>query len=213
MYKYIIFDIDGTMLDTEKAILCALQKLLKIEKNKDYSADELSFVLGIPGHIALAKLDISNIDNVNNKWNSYLREYDSYIRLYPGISSTVRNLSENGIITGIVTSKTREEYEADFVPFGMHTYFNYVVCADDTQKHKPHPEPLLKALEMANISASLTLYIGDTIYDQQCSLAAKVDFGLALWGTHDKELAAKYRFNSPIEISEIFSFCSSQKTV
>lgn len=205
MYHFAVFDIDGTLIDTEKALLCALQKLLKIEKKTDYTAESLAFVLGIPGNIALQKLNATDIENVGEKWNAYLRDYASYIRIFPDIENTVKTLKAKGIITGIVTSKTRKEYEADFVPFGFHRLFDHVVCADDTTKHKPFPEPLLKVLEMAGVDARQTIYIGDTIYDLECAQKAGVDFGLALWGARNKDITATFHLNKPSEILTLFN--------
>lgn len=53
MISSLIFDVDGTILDTEKAILCSLQWVLKEELNEDYTLDALEFALGIPGKEAL----------------------------------------------------------------------------------------------------------------------------------------------------------------
>ena len=64
MYNCIIFDIDGTILDTEIAVLSSLQKLVFEELNKNFSFEELRFALGIPGEVTLNKLGITNISRV-----------------------------------------------------------------------------------------------------------------------------------------------------
>lgn len=208
MYKLIVFDVDGTLLDTEKAILCSLQKLLKEEKNISYTTDELLFVLGIPGHKTLARLHAADIEHAMDKWNRNLRGYAGYIRLFPQIEETVKYLQTSGVKSGIVTSKTKTEYEADFVPFGLHAFFDFVVCADDTLNHKPDPEPLLKCLEMASLLPQEVIYIGDTEYDMQCAKSAGVDFGLALWGTKNRNIESRYKFSEPGEILSIVDHCS-----
>lgn len=203
MYNFAIFDIDGTLIDTEKAILCALQKLLKTEKNLSYKKEELLFVLGIPGHEALKLLNAHDITDFSGKWNHYLKDYVSHIRIFPEIEKTLFKLHQIGIRTGIVTSKTKQEFANDFTPFGLNRYFEFVVCADDTTLHKPHPDPLLKCLNMASVLPQHAIYIGDTIYDKQCADSANVDFALALWGAHNKAIEAKYRFSDPSEILDI----------
>jgi len=65
----LIFDVDGTILDTEKAILKSLQRILKEELNKDYTLDALEFALGIPGKEALKKLNVPNINVIHPKWS------------------------------------------------------------------------------------------------------------------------------------------------
>lgn len=209
MYKCIIFDIDGTMLNTEKVILCSLQRLLESEKNMVYKEEDLFFVLGIPGHETLRRLNVSDPERSLDKWNGLIKRYASNIHLYPDIKKTVTCLNKSGIKAGIVTSKTRKEYNIDFVPFGLSEYFQYVVCADDTIRHKPLPDPLLKCIELAKVAPGEALYIGDTIYDSECAKAAGVDFALALWGAKNNSVAATYKLSNPDEIVQLLKTCST----
>lgn len=203
MYNYIIFDIDGTILDTEIAVLSSLQKLVLEELNKNLSFDELRFALGIPGEVTLNKLGIINIFECNARWNKYLKEYFHHVKVFDGIKDTLIRLNEIGILTGIVTSKTKEEFLNDFVPFGLNKYFKLVVCADDTEKHKPNPDPILKFIELSCADKSKTIYIGDTKYDMDCALGAGIDFALALWGAKSSEgINAKYILENPKQILE-----------
>jgi HAD superfamily hydrolase (TIGR01549 family) len=203
MYKYLIFDIDGTIIDTEKAVIGSLQKLLKVETGMDYPADELSFVLGIPGSVALKQFNIADIDKACLKWNEYLKEFYNSIRVFPDLEVIIKHLHDLKIKTGIVTSKTKQELLDDFYPFGLHDYFDYIVCADDTTRHKPDPEPILKCLEIAQASPAETIYIGDTSYDMQSAHHAGVDFAIALWGTKDPSLNAKIKLSHPKELLDI----------
>ncbi|SHI82362.1 haloacid dehalogenase superfamily, subfamily IA, variant 1 with third motif having Dx(3-4)D or Dx(3-4)E [Clostridium amylolyticum] len=204
MYNYIIFDIDGTILDTETAVLSSLQKFLLEELNKNYSFEDLNFVLGIPGETALKKLGINNIFESNEKWNSYLKEYFHHVKVFEGIKDTLVKLNEMNISTGIVTSKTKEEFTNDFVPFDLTKYFKFVVCADDTEKHKPNPEPILKFIELSGADKSKTIYIGDTKYDMHCASSAGIDFALALWGAKSSEgIDANYILENPKRILEL----------
>lgn len=203
MYNYLLFDIDGTIIDTERAVISSLQKLLKVEKGVDYPANELSFVLGIPGSVALKQLNIANPEEAGRKWNEYMKEFYSDIRVFPDLEEIIKQLHDLKIKTGIVTSKTKQELVDDFDPFGLHIYFDHIICADDTNKHKPDAEPIAKCLEMGKASPSETIYIGDTIYDMQCAQNAGVDFALALWGAKDSTLHPKIKLNQPKEILDL----------
>ncbi|MGG4522175.1 HAD family hydrolase [Aneurinibacillus migulanus] len=204
LYSCIVFDVDGTIIDTEKAVLSSLQKVLKIETGRNYTFDELSFALGIPGTVALERLNVTHIEQVNKRWNEYLKEFFHYVRVFPGLEETIKELHSLGITTGIVTSKTKTELINDFYPFGLNDYLPYTICADDTEKHKPNPEPLLKFLKIAEVSPSEVLYIGDTYYDMQCAQSANIDFALALWGAKKVErFQPTYQFESPKEIFEV----------
>lgn len=203
MYNYLLFDIDGTIIDTERAVISSLQKVLKVEKGIDYPASELSFVLGIPGSAALRQLNVANPEEAGQKWNEYMKEFYNDIRVFPDLEEIIKQLHNLKIKTGIVTSKTKQELIDDFDPFGLHNYFDHIICADDTSKHKPDPEPIAKCLEMGKASPSETIYIGDTSYDMQCAQSAGVDFALALWGAKDATLHAKIKLNQPKEILDL----------
>ncbi|MBU3102271.1 MULTISPECIES: HAD family hydrolase [Clostridium] len=204
MYKCIVFDVDGTLLDTEIAVLSSLQKLVSEEINKNYSFEELRFALGIPGEVALNKLGITNILECSEKWNIYLKEYFHHVKIFDDIKESLVELNEMGVSIGIVTSKTKEEFLNDFVPFGLSNYFKLVVCADDTEKHKPNPEPLLKFIELSKVDKLETIYIGDTRYDLDCALGANIDFALALWGAKSSiGIDANYILENPKQILEL----------
>ncbi|WP_270562850.1 HAD family hydrolase [Clostridium beijerinckii] len=204
MYNCIIFDIDGTLLDTEIAVLSSLQKLVFEELNENLNFDELRFALGIPGEVTLNKLGITNILDCNVKWNKYLKEYFHNVKVFDGIKDTLIKLNEIGILTGIVTSKTKEEFLNDFAPFELNNYFKLVVCADDTEEHKPNPEPILKFIELSGANKSKTIYIGDTRYDMDCAFGAGIDFALALWGAKSSVgINANYILENPKQVLKL----------
>ena len=205
-YRHIIFDIDGTLIDTEEALLQSLQDTVLEMLHKDIGKQELKFALGIPGSVTLRKLGITDHEHANDKWNEHLLKYKSLIRPFDGIPQLLDNLKMKGCKLGIVTSKTRHEYTADFAaPFALSDYFSTVICVEDTPRPKPCPDPLLSYLNAAHINAGDAVYIGDTIYDCQCAQNAGVDFGLAAWGNAATQgISADYIFKSP---EDVLSMC------
>lgn len=182
MYNCVILDVDGTLIDTEAAVIGSLKKLLE-EQGHEVPADhELRSVLGIPGRDSLPRFGMENVEEACVRWNEFMKDFADQIYPYEGIRDALSHLKNAGITTGIVTSKTRQELEDDFMPFGLMDQLDYVVCADDTEKHKPCPEPLLKFLELSGVDPARSVYVGDTRYDAECASAAGVDFALALWG-------------------------------
>ncbi|MCP2034689.1 HAD superfamily hydrolase (TIGR01549 family) [Planomicrobium sp. HSC-17F08] len=205
MVQSIIFDVDGTILDTEQAILKSLQRILKEETNRAYELDELRFVLGIPGKDALTQLKISNIEAVQSKWSEAVLDFSNEVKVFNEMKEALTHLSGRKMKMGIVTSKTKQELLDEFEPFGLSNFFSQTISASDTIKHKPHPEPLLACLERLNISANEAIYIGDSIYDLQCAMAANVKFALALWGAKTLEgfEEADYVLHSPSDIASL----------
>lgn len=201
-YKHIIFDIDGTLIDTEEAILQSLKDTVWEMLHKDIEKRELKFALGIPGSVTLRKLGITDAERANDRWNEHLMKYKSQIRLFDGIPQLLDNLKINGYKLGIVTSKTRNEYTTDFAaPFALSDYFCIVICAEDAPRPKPSPEPLLAYLNASNINTDDAIYIGDTIYDSLCAQNAGLDFGLSAWGNAATQgISADYIFKSPADV-------------
>ncbi|WP_139194405.1 HAD family hydrolase [Bacillus sp. MUM 13] len=186
MFQYVIFDVDGTILDTEKAILKSLQKVLK-EEGKDYQLEDLRFALGIPGKETLRRLNVMDVERVHPKWSETVLEFSHEVNVFQDLENVIKTLSESPVRTGIVTSKTKQELIDEFEPYGLSSFFAYTITASDTEKHKPHPEPLLACLDGLNANQDETVYIGDSIYDMQCAKSAGVKFALALWGAKTSE--------------------------
>ncbi|EOB5155222.1 HAD family hydrolase [Listeria monocytogenes] len=197
MYKAIIFDVDGTILDTERAVLQSLQAVLA-EEGLSYELDELRFVLGITGAAAVEQLNILDQEKVLDKWIEREATFIEEVEVFEGIHKVLHAIPESGV----VTSKNALEMEKGFYPFNIQDHFQAIVCASDTENHKPHPDPLLKGLEILGREPHEVLYVGDSSYDMKCAHAAGAHFGLALWGakTTDGFKQAELVFEKPEDI-------------
>lgn len=203
-YAHVIFDIDGTMLDTETADMLATQETLFQLTGEKKNIDEFRFTFGIPNSVAFPRLGVDDVEKASLVWAENYGKYQSSLRLFDGIEELLGELRKEGCTLGIVTSKSRREYKADFATFGLDGYFNTIICVDDSTRPKPHPDPVLEYLKRTKASRAETIYIGDTSYDAQCAYAAGIDFGLATWGAHDwNEIKADYYLRTPAEVLEL----------
>ena len=203
-YSHIIFDIDGTLTDSEHALLSSLQETVATLTGKSLPFDALRFAMGLPGNSSLPRLGITDLTEANRLWNANLRKYSATIHLYDGIRSLLDRLQQHGYRMGIITSKSHEELDADFSPLGIDSYFETILCATDSPRPKPYPDPLLSYMQRTGTSPHELLYIGDTRYDCQCALDAGVDFGLAEWGCSSREgIAATYVFHTPHDVLHV----------
>lgn len=199
-YKHIVFDVDGTLLDTEKAVLSSFQDVLYEVRGKRVPVEELRFALGITGEDALKQIEMDNPIVVLRRWEELLRQYADTVSVYDGIAELAAALTEGGCRLGIVTSRTRAEFDHDFGEFDIDRYFGVTVCADDTTQHKPAADPLLKYMELTGAGREEVLYIGDSVYDSKCAENAGVDFALAVWGSHTEKTRADYYLRQPMEL-------------
>ena len=134
MKKHIIFDVDGTLLDSEEAVLLSFQETLYRKTGKKTDIRDLKYALGIPSEAALRQYGFpeEEIPEIVDFWGDLTPDYRKFIKVFPGIRQLLEKLKENGARLGIVTSRNAEEYRRDFLPFGLEGYFDTVICADDT---------------------------------------------------------------------------------
>ncbi|MDE6844289.1 MAG: HAD family hydrolase [Lachnospiraceae bacterium] len=204
-YKQIVFDVDGTLLNTESAILHSLQDTMRTISGETIPLEKLTFSLGITGEDALQILGVKDIAATMDLWNKKLRDYTDDMAVFDGMEELLESLLEQGCEMGIITSRTKEEFEYGFGQFDIKRYFKTIVCADDTKEHKPNAAPLSKYMELTGTDSEQVLYIGDSEYDSQCAENAGTDFALAGWGARNKMIKASYYLEKPAELLPIIT--------
>ncbi len=201
-YNHIVFDVDGTLVDNEYAILCGLYSTL-LKSNIQFQADSLSFVLGIPSKDALNQLGI-NDPAIEKLWNKQIKEMAIPVQLFEDIEETLIKLKSLNISLGIVTSKTKQEYIDGVQDLGIDRYFDTFIFSEMTSKHKPSAEPLLKYMEMTKSKPSEILYVGDSHSDKECASNAEVDFAAIQWGSpRIKKLTGHYDLITPFDLLKV----------
>lgn len=200
-YKCIIFDLDGTVLNTERMNMVPLQRLIKEELGKDISYKNLLKYKAYAGKKTIEELGFKDIEKSYGKWVKYVNEFEEGATLYDGFDEVIKTLYKEGIICAIASSKMKNQYEIDFGPTGLKEYIKCEVLAEDTERHKPHPDPLLKVAEILDISPKECMYIGDTIFDFKATKAAGMDFGIAMWGADSLDgIEADFNLKEPKDI-------------
>lgn len=198
-YQHIVFDVDGTLVDTEYSVLHSFRDVLETLTGKHYEPEELTFALGMPSEDALARFGLSLTTEVQILWGTQSKKYDRTNKLFEGMETVLETLKARGCSLGIVTSRNRLEFQEDIESFGITRLFDHVICADDTTEHKPKAAPLLKYMELAGARPEETIYVGDSIYDALCAQTAGVDFADAVWGSHTVDRPARYFPETPLE--------------
>lgn len=176
----LIFDLDGTLLDTETMYMRALQAVLH-ERGINRPYAELTATFGIPSRDALVRLQIPDLENILTAWGDRTVAYQDTVSIYPGVRTALAKLREVGTNLAIMTSKRRFEYERDVVSVGLDQYFKVSVVAEDVDHGKPAPDGILLAMQRLGADPASTVYVGDTAYDYTAAHAAGVDFGFAGW--------------------------------
>ncbi|GEK35404.1 HAD family hydrolase [Kurthia sibirica] len=205
MFKAFIFDVDGTIIDTELAMLNSLQQTLKNEKNINVTHEDIHFILGIPGKDALRKMSWEPVDELHEVWSAAVLDFSHDVTVFDYMEVALKSLQVQDKKLGIVTSKTKASMCDEFNHFKLNDYFHHIVDADDTTEHKPQPEPIYLSLENLGVKTSEAIYIGDSFYDMQSAHRAGVKFALALWGAKSTAQFedADYILNSPLDLLKL----------
>jgi pyrophosphatase PpaX len=108
--------------------------------------------------------------------------HDRLARPFPEMKRVVAKLRERGYAVGVVTSKSWEFAQRGLRLCALWELMDVLVSMDDTSRHKPHPEPLLLALEKLQVASQHGVYVGDSRHDMQAGRAAGMRTVAALWG-------------------------------
>lgn len=206
-YKAIIYDIDGTVLNTLNMNMYPLMKIIKEETGEDWSFEQVLKFAAYPGMKVMEELNVKDKEKTYARWVKYVNEYEDGATLYDGFKEIFQKMKDAKIIQAVVSAKTAKQYEIDFISKGLDQYMSTAILADDTDKHKPDPAPLLECLKRLGLKPSEAIYIGDAFSDYQAAKNANMDFGYAKWGSVSSEgiVDPEYTFEEPLDLIKIIS--------
>ena len=165
-FEAALFDIDGTILNTDQFILQAFRHSLNAHAGRDTNWDEIATVLGKTLKKCYELLEPGKDPEQLAQTHMKFQQANLHLSVpYDGSSNVLRVLSEAGVKIGAVTSRHNDSLSDTLEMAGVLNYFDTLVSADDVVNHKPHPEPIHKALETLRISPQRTIMIGDTEFD------------------------------------------------
>ena len=179
----LLFDFDGTLMDTNDVIIQSWQHTFKTFRGEE---GDLDLILGTFGETL--EYTMKNLfpevplEESLPVYRGYQREnFLSDIRLVPGIRELLDELQERGCTMGLVTSRLRFTTDQALEAFDLGKYFRHVVTADDVTRAKPDPQCVEMMLEVLDSSPERTIMTGDTIHDIQCAKNAGIESVLVDW--------------------------------
>ena len=181
-FKGILFDLDGTLINTTPLILQSFEHTVRVHFNRELDPLEAIKYFGKPLRAAMENLDAEKVEELVNTYREYNhKNHDELTKAFTGVAETIRVLYEHGIQMAIVTSKTKEMAERGLKLFYMQDYFSVIIGVGQTQNHKPHPEPVLAALMYLQLKAEDCLMVGDSPFDIISAQAAGVKTAAVKW--------------------------------
>lgn len=192
-YAAVLFDLDGTLIDTAPDFIYCLNTLL-IENKCEPIADTLIRSHVSHGSGALIKLGF-NIDESNSEFRTlqqalldlYAKNLCRKSQLFPPLERTLMQLEKQYTPWGIVTNKPRQYAEPLLQGLKLFDRCGVLVCPDDVSKPKPHPEALQLACKYLNVNTVDSVYIGDHERDIEAGRAANMTTITAAFGYLEKD--------------------------
>jgi pyrophosphatase PpaX len=208
-YETVLFDLDGTLIDSGDLILASFKHATQTVLGRSYPDDELMANVG--GHgidTQMRVFDEARADELVRAYREHNRGIYQGVRAFDGVETVLERLSAEGRRLGLVTVKSRPTVEVTFDVLPIGRYFQTVVTGDDTVRHKPYPEPLLLALDQLGARPSSAAYVGDSPFDIGAARAAGVASVAVAWGgIHPRErLEAEdpdFIVDSPLELTRV----------
>lgn len=189
----VLFDLDGTLIDSIELILASYRHTMRAHGFGEVPDAEWMRGVGTPLRVQLSRWAESPeaMDALVATYREYnLSNHDRMVTAFPGVREIVTGIRARGLRTGVVTSKNREGTLRGLTLAGLAEAIEILVCADDVEHPKPHPEPVERAVAALGADPRATIFVGDSIHDLVSGRAAGVLTGAVLWGPFTREQLA-----------------------
>jgi pyrophosphatase PpaX len=181
-----LFDFDGTLVDTTEMIHQSMRHATSSVLGRDHIPRETLLAnVGQPLPRQMEIIDAEKAELLLEAYRSHHEEHhDALIGEFPGVEESLSRLRSAGIKVAVVTSKRRLSVEMALKNFpGLRNVVDRFVTLEDTTQHKPHPEPVLRGLELlGGIPKERAAYVGDSPFDVQAAKAAGLTSVAVSWG-------------------------------
>ena len=181
----VLFDLDGTLVDSIELIINSARHAFIGFGGRAPTDDEWRAGIGIPLVAAFRKYagDDAEVERLIGRYREYqLANHDRLVHAYGDVVTTVRALRAAGHPMAIVTSKSDWLAKRALEHVGLDADITVIVGCDTVTRHKPHPEPVERALALLDASASEAIFVGDSPHDVEAGRAAGVHTVGVTWG-------------------------------
>ncbi|MDG2307301.1 MAG: phosphoglycolate phosphatase [Candidatus Binatia bacterium] len=196
IYRLIVFDLDGTLVDSFGDLAAAVNAALghnglgelPTETIVGFSGNGARLLVARSVEVLAPESPAERIDDVLASFQSYYRNHClDRTRFYPGVEAAIRELTARGAQMAVLTNKPRGFSDDILAGLGVADSFSAVIGGDDLATRKPDPEGLLQLVAHAACAPSDVVLVGDSIVDIATALSADVDSCGVGWGFSDAE--------------------------
>jgi pyrophosphatase PpaX len=206
----VLFDLDGTIIDTNELIIQSFFHALRGVAPEGLTREHFIPYMGQTLKSQLQHFsgqeDVEALTQAYREYN-HLR-HDEMVSLFPGVADVVPKLRNAGIRLGIVTTKMRPTTLRALELLGLVGSMETIVTLDDVEHAKPHPEPVVKAIQALGVDPSETLMVGDSTVDMESAIAAgAIPVGVAWSLKGEEKLFEAGAVHMLREMNELLTLC------
>ena len=208
-YSVVLFDLDGTLVDSGTMIIASYRHATRTVLEREIPDEVLAGFIGggsIREH--MRTLDEDRADELVRVYREHNEPLHDELQAFPGVEDLLETLIAEGRRLGVVTAKRRRTVDLAFDVLPIERYFDVVVTTESTERHKPHPDPVLYALDELGADRGDTAFVGDSPFDVAAGKAAGVFTVAVSWGKiHPeerlREAGADVLVHSPQELLDV----------
>jgi len=209
MIECILFDSDGTLVDSLKLIVNAYNYAVEPVLRQSFGEKQVASLFGpTMERVFSAVLPAKFVDEAILRYHEYYQKhFHEYAKVYPGIPELIASLYNSHRPLGVVTGAGRRAAELTMRLSGLSAFFKTVITGDDVARPKPDPDGLYLAIRQMSATPVRTIYIGDSVVDIQAAKRAGIKSAGAAWGSRQSaELMISnptFLFHSPSDVLEL----------
>ena len=203
-FPVVLFDLDGTVIDSGGIILASMRHATHEVLGREYADEELMRAVGGRGLEAqMEAFDPERVDELVTVYRAHNEPLHEQLLCCAGMEDALERLHAEGRRLAVVTAKRRSTVELAFAHVPLGHLFEVIVGGDETERHKPDPEPLLLAAERLGASRDEAVYIGDSPFDVRAAKAAGMASVAVTWGRiHDRSLLENEHPDAIVDTAE-----------
>jgi len=198
----ILFDLDGTLIDTNELIISSFQHTFDYYDLK-FSREEILHFNGPPLRDTFHAVNPQLADEMVRVYREHnIKNHDALVEAFPGVVDTVAKLYSKGYGLGIVTAKVDRTVDMGLELTGLNKFFNTVITFNDVTHSKPHPEPVFKAMKELNANPATTIMIGDNSHDIEAGKNAGIRTAGVAWSDKGRAFLESFKPTYMLETME-----------